>query len=81
MTKSLTALVATILINEGVLKRDELITHYLPELSRSAYKGATVENLLEQTVGVDFNEDYLNPFSDIYRFMLRPLLLGVLIYA
>lgn len=71
VTKSLTALVATILINEGVLKRDELITHYLPELSRSAYKGATVENLLEQTVGVDFNEDYLNPFSDIYRFMLK----------
>lgn len=57
----------------------EWIAHYLPELSRSAYKRVTVENLLDRRE-LTLTEIILT-FSDIYRFMLRPLLLEVLIYA
>jgi CubicO group peptidase (beta-lactamase class C family) len=35
------------------------VTHYVPELAGTAYRGATVRQLLDMRTGVAFDEDYL----------------------
>jgi CubicO group peptidase (beta-lactamase class C family) len=59
VSKSMLGLLAGILIDQGVLKEKSLITDHLPELSATAYAGATIRHLLDMRVGVEFNEDYL----------------------
>ena len=38
-----------------------------PSWQSTAYRGATVQHLLDMTSGVRFNEDYTDPFSDMGR--------------
>lgn len=54
---------------------DSAVTDYLPELTGSAYDGASLRNVLQMSSGVKFNEDYLNFWSDINK-MGRVLALG-----
>lgn len=68
VTKSVVGLAAGILAVDGGLQVEREITHYLPELSDSGYAGATVRQLLDMTVGVKFDEDYLAPSSDMARY-------------
>lgn len=65
MAKSVTGAVAAILIERGVLDVDALVTEYLPELEDTAWKGATLQHVLDMTTGVRFDETYENPNSDI----------------
>lgn len=51
------------------------VTDYVPELAETAYKDATIRNVLNMASGVKFNEDYLDFNSDINR-MGRVLALG-----
>ena len=74
VTKSFAGLMAATLIHEGKMKRDDPITRYVPELKGTAYDQATVANLLEQTVGAEFNENYLDPTAEITRFSIAALL-------
>jgi CubicO group peptidase (beta-lactamase class C family) len=67
MAKSVTAAAAGCLVSEGVLDPAKLVTHYLPELSATAYHGASLQQVLDMTSGVRFNEDYNDPFSDVGR--------------
>jgi CubicO group peptidase (beta-lactamase class C family) len=67
MTKSVVGSLAGILVEQGRLRPTALITDYVPELKGSAYEGATVRQLLDMTVGLDFNEDYASKSSDLYR--------------
>jgi hypothetical protein len=46
---------------------DDPVTQYLPYLKDSAYKDATLKNLLQMASGIEFNEDYLDPKADIHR--------------
>jgi CubicO group peptidase (beta-lactamase class C family) len=43
------------------------ITLYLPELAGSAWDGVSLEQLLQHTSGVAWNEDYADPRSDFAR--------------
>ncbi len=52
-------------IEEGLMDIEQPIETYLPELLGTAYEGATVANILNMTSGVRFNEDYMDPKSDI----------------
>jgi CubicO group peptidase (beta-lactamase class C family) len=61
VSKSVTAILAGILWGDGLLDPDAPVTHYVPELGQSAYGDATVRHLLDMTVSLQFNEDYLNP--------------------
>jgi CubicO group peptidase (beta-lactamase class C family) len=66
VAKSFVGTCAGILIGEGKLDPHAPVTHYLPELERTAYKGATVQQVLDMTSGVAFDEtDYANRYSDI----------------
>ena len=47
----------------------------VPELTGTAYDGATIRNVLQMTSAVVFDEDYLDQRSDIQR-MGRVLALG-----
>ena len=67
MAKSLTAAAAGILVGRGVLQVDAPVTGYLPELDDTAYRGATLQQVLDMTTGVRFDESYSNPYSDIGR--------------
>ena len=59
VSKSLLGIVTGILEEKGILDTSEEITTYLPELSGTAYLGATVRQLLDMRTGVEFDEDYL----------------------
>jgi len=59
VSKSLLGIVAGILEDKGILDTEEQVTTYLPELSNTAYQGATVRHLLDMRTGVEFDEDYL----------------------
>jgi len=52
-------------IEDGLMDISQPIETYLPQLTGTAYEGATVANILNMASGVRFNEDYLDPKSDI----------------
>ncbi|MEM7292873.1 MAG: serine hydrolase [Pseudomonadota bacterium] len=58
MAKSVTASVAGILIGRGLLEPEKPVTDYLPELDATAYKGATLRDVLDMASGVHYTEDY-----------------------
>lgn len=65
VAKSVTAAAAGVLVGRGVLDADARITDYLPELGDTAYRGATLSQVLDMTSGVKFDENYNDPYSDI----------------
>ena len=67
VSKSVLGTLAGIIIDQGRLDPNALVTSYIPELEGSAYEGATVRNLLDMTVGMEFDEDYSSKTSDLYR--------------
>jgi hypothetical protein len=67
VTKSVVGALAGILVEQGRLDPRAQITDYVPEVKGAAYEGATVRQLLDMTVGLNFNEDYATKTSDLYR--------------
>lgn len=65
VAKSFTAGVAGILAGRGAIDVAAPVTHYLPELEGTAYRGASLQHVLDMVSGVRFSEDYTNPYSDI----------------
>lgn len=65
VSKSLTSAAAGPLIAEGLLNPAALITDYLPELTQTAWNGATLQQVLDMTTGVRFTEDYDIRDSDV----------------
>lgn len=66
MTKSLTGLLAEILVAEGSLDDKAMLSTIVPELSGSAFGDATVRQVMDMTTGLAFNEDYSNSKADIW---------------
>ncbi len=58
VSKSMLGLVAGTLVERGEIRLEDQITEHLPELSETAYAGATVRDALDMRVGVLFDEDY-----------------------
>lgn len=54
---------------------DDPADKYVPELTGSAYEGVSLRNILNMSSGVRFDEDYMDPDSDINK-MGRVLGLG-----
>ncbi|MGE3628259.1 MAG: serine hydrolase domain-containing protein [Hyphomicrobiales bacterium] len=68
VSKSVTALLAGVLVGQGRLDPDAPVTHYVPEAKASAYRAATVRHVLDMTVGVAFEENYLAPDPTFLRY-------------
>ena len=67
VAKSVTGAVAGIMISRGQLDVSAPVTTYLPELAATAWKDATLQQVLDMTTGVRFSEDYTDPLSDMGR--------------
>lgn len=68
VSKSLTAILAGILIEQGRLDPERKLVSIIPELEASAYSAATVRHLLDMRVGLDFDEDYLATSGPIVEY-------------
>jgi CubicO group peptidase (beta-lactamase class C family) len=68
MTKSITGLLAEILVIEGALDETVLVSDVIPEIAGSAFATATVRQVMDMTTGVKFSEDYADPNADIWLY-------------
>jgi CubicO group peptidase (beta-lactamase class C family) len=68
MTKSLTGLLAEILVAEGQLDDTAKVAAVVPELSRSAFGSATIRQVMDMTTALDYSEDYADPKADIWAY-------------
>ncbi|WP_170460262.1 serine hydrolase domain-containing protein [Ruegeria arenilitoris] len=76
MAKSYLSALFGILLEEGAIASlDDPVIKYAPKLQGSAYETATIRNVLNMASGLTFDEDYLDPKSDINR-MGRVVALG-----
>ena len=66
MTKSMTGLLAEILVVEGKLDETAQVSSIVPELAQSAFGDATVRQVMDMTTALDYSEDYSDPNADIW---------------
>jgi CubicO group peptidase (beta-lactamase class C family) len=66
MTKSMTGLLAEILVVEGKLDATAKVSSIVPELKESAFGNATVRQVMDMTTALDYSEDYSDPNADIW---------------
>jgi CubicO group peptidase (beta-lactamase class C family) len=71
VAKSFTSTLVGAAVADGSIKSiDDQVTQYLPTLKGTAYDGVTVRNILNMSSGVKWNEDYVDPKSDVNSFSL-----------
>jgi CubicO group peptidase (beta-lactamase class C family) len=62
--KSIVSILVGAAVSDGAIKSvDDPVVKYLPYLSNSGYRDATIKNLLEMSSGVQYSEDYTDPKS------------------
>lgn len=69
VTKSFVGTIAAMLVAEGKLDPDALVTRYIPELAGSAFGDATVRQVLDMTTGLEYSEVYTDPKSPAWDFV------------
>ncbi|MGB5412487.1 MAG: serine hydrolase [Woeseiaceae bacterium] len=66
VAKSVVSMLIGAAIKDGYIDSiDENVTTYLPRLQGSSYEQSSIEDLLQMASGVEWNEDYADPESDI----------------
>jgi hypothetical protein len=68
ITKSYAATIAATLVHEGALDEAKTVSHYLPEMADTAYEDATLRQVLDMQIGVEYSEDYADPLADIWAY-------------
>ncbi len=68
VTKSLTGLLAEMLVAEGALDETAKVGAVVPELASSAFGDATVRQVLDMTTGLAYSEDYSDPNADVWTY-------------
>jgi len=68
ITKSYAATLAATLIHERALDEDKTVSYYLPEMAATAYEDATLRQVLDMQVGVDYSELYADPQANIWDY-------------
>lgn len=68
VSKSVTGTLAGVLVAEGKLDPDAPVVHYVPEVKHAAYRDCTVRHVLDMTVDLDFEENYLDTTGDFARY-------------
>ncbi|MDH3635407.1 MAG: beta-lactamase family protein [Gammaproteobacteria bacterium] len=59
VSKSITATLAGVLVDQGLLDPSKPVVEYIPELADSGYRDASLQQVLDMVVNIDFTEDYL----------------------
>jgi len=66
VTKSVVSMLVGAAIKDGYIESvDEKVSDYLPRLNGSPYDQSTIRNILQMSSGVQWNEDYADPESDV----------------
>jgi CubicO group peptidase (beta-lactamase class C family) len=65
VSKSIVSTIAGILADRGALDLGAPITDVLPELARTSFRGATIQQLLDMRTGTRFDETYDDPNADV----------------
>jgi CubicO group peptidase (beta-lactamase class C family) len=69
VAKSITSLLVGAALRDGHIKSmDDKVSAYIPQMKGSAYDEVSIRQLLTMTSGVQWNEDYNDPKSDVARF-------------
>ncbi|MBE0346776.1 serine hydrolase domain-containing protein [Pseudoalteromonas peptidolytica] len=68
MTKSVTGLIAEMLIAKGKLDENLMVSSIIPELKNSAFGGATVRQVMDMTTALEYSENYADPKADIWQY-------------
>jgi len=68
ISKSITAMMTGCLWGQGMIDLDKPVCFYLEGTRGSGYEDCTVQQLLDMTVALGFEEDYLNPDGDYFRY-------------
>jgi len=64
--KSVASTLMGVAIKDGyITSLDDKVEKYIPELNGSAYEGVSLRDMLRMASGVGWDENYLNPNSDI----------------
>ena len=67
VTKSIFGTLGAMLVAEGKLDENALVTKYIPELAGTAYADATVRQVLDMTIGVKYSENYADPKAEVWQ--------------
>ena len=66
VTKSVVSMLVGAAIHDGYIDSlDEMVSDYLPRLKGSPYDQSTIRNIMQMASGVEWNEDYADPASDV----------------
>jgi CubicO group peptidase (beta-lactamase class C family) len=66
MAKSVVSMLVGAAIKDGYIHSvDDKVTDYLPQMKGSAYDQVSIRNVLQMASGVQWNEDYTDPNSDV----------------
>lgn len=66
MTKSVVSMLIGAAIKDGYIQSvDDPVTDYLPQMKGSSYDGVSIKHVLQMASGVQWNEDYADPASDV----------------
>lgn len=65
VSKSVCGILVGTFIDDGLIRPDVTIGEYIPELVGSAFGGATVQQVLDMTVAVDYDEEYTDLRSHV----------------
>src|SRR5579864_5117757 len=66
ISKSIAGTLGGILADLGKIDPDAPVTHYIPDLQQSVYgDGCAVRHLLDMSVGIQFDEDYMARQGDV----------------
>lgn len=65
VAKSTIGMLYGIFAGRGQIDFAAPISRYLPELENTGYRGATLQQILNMTSGIKFDETYTDPLSDI----------------
>ncbi|MGH9176136.1 MAG: serine hydrolase domain-containing protein, partial [Vicinamibacterales bacterium] len=68
VSKSFVAIIAAMLVHEGVLDEHATAATYVPELETSGYADATLRQLLDMTTGMKYVVNYTDENSSIWEF-------------
>ncbi len=64
MAKSILNIAIGSLLREGKINSiDDKVSEYLPKLDVSAYPNLSIRHLLQMSTGINFDENYINPFA------------------
>ena len=66
VSKSVTSMLIGAAIKDGFIRDiNEPVTYYLPRLRDTPYETASIKDLLTMASGIEWNEDYSDPDSDV----------------